>query len=93
MSGDKRGIYHIAGSETASRYELACKAAEIFGLDKRLIRPVDSSFFPSIAPRPKNTSYKIEKMQGELHIKPLDIRAGLALMKDNPPKEWKYGWY
>jgi len=93
VSGDKRGIYHIAGSETVSRYELACRTAEAFGLDKRLIRPVDSSFFPSIAPRPKNTSYKIEKMREELRIKPLGIRAGLTLMKGNPPKEWEYGWY
>lgn len=93
VSGDKRGIYHIAGSETASRYELACDAADIFGLDKRLIRPVDSSFFPSIAPRPKNTSYNVKKMQRELLIEPLDIRTGLTLMRDNPPKEWKYDWY
>jgi len=93
VSGDKRGIYHIAGSETASRYELACDAADIFGLDKRLIRPVDSSFFPSIAPRPKNTSYNVKKMQRELLIEPLDIRTGLTLMRDNPPKEWKYDWH
>jgi len=93
VSGDKRGIYHIAGSETASRYELACDAADIFGLDKRLISPVDSSFFPSIAPRPKNTSYNVKKMQRELLIEPLDIRTGLTLMRDNPPKEWKYDWH
>lgn len=90
---DKQGIYHIAGGEVVSRYKFACEAADIFGLDKRLINPVNSSFFTSIAPRPKNTSYKIDKMERELAVKATGITEGLTLMRDNPPKEWKYGWY
>ena len=91
-SKNKQGIYHVAGGETISRYELACRTADIFGLDKGLIRPVSSSFFPSIAPRPKNTSYRIEKTQKELLVAGMDVRTGLTLMRDDPPKEWKYDW-
>lgn len=93
VSKNKQGIFHIAGSEIASRYELARAVAGIFGLDKRFIKPVKSSFFPSIAPRPKNTSYKIDKMQKELSMPGLGIKEGLALMRDNPPKEWNYDWW
>lgn len=92
ISKNKQGIFHIAGSEIVSRYELALAAAEVFGLDKSLIKPVKSSFFPSIAPRPKNTSYNIDKMQKELSVRGLGIKEGLTLMRDNPPKEWSYEW-
>ncbi|NQU73305.1 MAG: NAD(P)-dependent oxidoreductase [Candidatus Omnitrophica bacterium] len=92
IKNDKEGVYHIAGSQIVSRYELTCRVADVFGLDKNLINPVNSSFFPSIAPRPKNTSYDINKMQDELSVQALDIQKGLALMKNSPPKEWKYGW-
>ncbi|MBI4335622.1 MAG: sugar nucleotide-binding protein, partial [Candidatus Omnitrophica bacterium] len=71
---------------------LAREVADTFGLDKQLISPVKSSFFPSIAPRPKNTSFKIDKMRSELPVCPAGIREGLALMKNNPPREWKYDW-
>lgn len=92
ISKNKQGIFHIAGSEVTSRYELAAAVARVFGLDGRLINPVKSSFFPSIAPRPKNTSYKIDKMQKELSVPGLSIKEGLVLMRDNPPKEWNYDW-
>jgi dTDP-4-dehydrorhamnose reductase len=92
VSKNKQGIFHIAGSEVVSRYELSLAVAEVFGLGKGLIRAVKSSFFPSIAPRPKNTSYKIDKMQKELFVPGLGIKEGLKLMKNNFPKGWSYGW-
>lgn len=92
VAKDKQGIYHIGGSEVASRYELACSVADIFGLDKRLLIPVSSSFFPSIAPRPKNTSYRVDKMRNELSVNPIGITEGLAIMRNNLPKEWDYVW-
>lgn len=78
---DKHGIYHIAGKDVVNRYEYAITIADIFGLDKDLIRPVDSSFFPDIAPRPKNTSYLTKKLEKELGYIPLTLRDGLTQMK------------
>ncbi|MDD4979824.1 MAG: NAD(P)-dependent oxidoreductase [Candidatus Omnitrophica bacterium] len=78
---DKHGIYHIAGKDIVNRYEYAIIIADIFGLDKDLIRPVDSSFFPHIAPRPKNTSYLTLKLEKELGFIPLGLRDGLIRMK------------
>ncbi len=92
ISGNKEGIYHIAGSEVISRYELVCKVADVFGFDKNLVIPVNSSFFPSIAPRPKNTSYNITRMEKGLGVKGIGIWDGLELMKKSFPVEWNNEW-
>ncbi len=73
-------IYNVAGRDCISRYQLALEVAEVFSLDNKLINPVKSSFFKTIAPRPKNTCFKTEKMEKELKIIPLSIRDGLNLM-------------
>ncbi len=73
-------IYNIAGRDCISRYQLAQEVADIFSLDQTLITPVKSSFFKTIAPRPKNTCFKTTKMETELKITPLSIRKGLQRM-------------
>ncbi|MCX5677949.1 MAG: SDR family oxidoreductase [Candidatus Omnitrophica bacterium] len=78
---DKKGTYHIAGRDIVSRYDYALLIADVFGLDARLIKPVDSSFFPNIAPRPKNTSYRTEKIESEIGFVSLGLREGLLSMK------------
>jgi dTDP-4-dehydrorhamnose reductase len=64
-----------------NRYEYALDIADVFGLDKGLIEAVGSSFFPDIAPRPKNTSYVTLKMEEDLAIAPLGLREGLEEMR------------
>lgn len=78
---NKRGTYHIAGKDIVNRYEYATTVAEIFNLDRYLIIPVDSSFFPNIAPRPRNTSYLTFKLEREIGYIPLSLRDGLTQMK------------
>lgn len=75
------GVFHFAGGEVVNRYEFALKLAEVFGLDKSLLVPVKSSFFPSIAPRPKDTTFDTRRMEKELSIKPLTVEEGLRSMK------------
>lgn len=59
---NKEGLYHVAGSQSLSRYEMAVKIAEIFGFDKSLIKPITSEELKQIAPRPKDTSLDIGKL-------------------------------
>lgn len=73
-------VYNIAGSDCISRYQLALEVADVFSLNKKLIHPVESSFFKTLAPRPKNTCFKTNKMEKELKIRPLSVREGLELM-------------
>jgi len=79
---DCTGLFHIAGRDIVNRYELALAVADVFQLDRRLIRPVKSDYFPSLAPRPKNTSFITKKMENDLGIRPLGLTEGLRLMKN-----------
>lgn len=74
-------IYHIAGADCVSRYDFFLTVADVFGYKQDTLHPVDSSFFDKIAPRPKNTCFKLSKMRSELKLKPLGIRDGIFDMK------------
>lgn len=80
---NKEGTFHIGGENELSRYEFACIIAEVFGLNRNLITPVKNSFFRTISPRPKNTTYCIDKIKKELGILPLGVRKGLKAMKES----------
>ncbi|MBP7055801.1 MAG: SDR family oxidoreductase [Candidatus Omnitrophica bacterium] len=86
LEKNKTGIYHVAGKDIVNRYEYALAIAEVFNLDRSLIKPVNSNFFPNIAPRPKNTSYDTSKLEKDIGFRPLGLREGLLLMKDNRPR-------
>lgn len=75
------GKINMSGLETISRYELALKTAAVFELDKRLIKPVESSFFPHLAKRPKFNAFNIKKIKRLISFKPLSIDEGLLDMK------------
>lgn len=82
----RTGIYHAAGRDHLSLYQFALKVAEVFNLDIRLITPVPDSYFPEIAPRPRDTSFDTTKIESELNIKPVSVIEGLSRMK----AEWKH---
>ena len=81
-----KGVVHIAGKDIMNRYDFGLKVAEVFGLDKNLIIPVDSSFFPEIAPRPKNTSFITRRMEKELGIDPMPAETALKDMLKTEPR-------
>ena len=78
---NKNGIFHAAGRDHVSLYQFALETANVFELDANLIEPVPDSFFPQIAPRPKDTSFDTTKIEKELNIQPIAIRDGLLHMK------------
>jgi dTDP-4-dehydrorhamnose reductase len=81
-----RGVYHAAGSERISRYDLALKAAETFNFDAALVRPIRMSELKAwTAKRPKDSSLCVDKIQREIGVKLLDVTQGLAEMK----RKWK----
>ena len=75
------GIFHLAGADRVNRYELGLKVAKTFDLDVSLLRRVDSSHFPNIAARPKDTSFVTTKMERVLGVKPMTLDEGLDSMK------------
>lgn len=77
---DITGIIHLAGGELANRHQLALAVARSFRLDASHIRPVSSSFFPHIAPRPHNTTLRTARMERELGVVPCTLEEGLGRM-------------
>jgi dTDP-4-dehydrorhamnose reductase len=73
-------IYNIASPERATLYEFGLKVCDVFDLEKNLIRPIESDYFPTIAPRPKDTTYDLVKLTRQ-GIVLSDIKTGLEKMK------------
>ena len=57
-----------------------CATARAFGLDESRIRPVPSSHFPDIAPRPLNTTLVTTRMECEVGVPPSNLEDGLREM-------------
>lgn len=81
LASEAQGIYHVASEERSTLYEFGLKVAKVWGLDDKLLSPVESSEFASMAPRPRDTTYNLEKIKG-LGIELDGIEAGLYRMKD-----------
>jgi dTDP-4-dehydrorhamnose reductase len=74
------GIYHVSGPERASRYEFACEAARVFGLDARLIRAVTTPELEQPAPRPLNAGMRVDRAAAALSFPLLGYQEGLRAM-------------
>jgi len=83
---NKFGVYNIAGPEVMSRYQLARLVASMFNFKGKIIS-VSSSYFPSLAPTPSNTSFSIAKIKKDILFRPKSIAAGLKHMKKLAKKE------
>ena len=74
---EKTGTYHLSGREYMSIYDFASQIADVFELDRNLIRPTDSTRFSQTAPRPAQTGFIILKAETELGYKPRPVRTAL----------------
>ena len=48
-----RGVYHISSNELLSVFEIANQIADVFGLNKKLIKPISSKTLNQKAIRPQ----------------------------------------
>ncbi len=74
------GIFHVAGREPVSRYNLACEAARAFGLDPGSIKPCATAELSQAARRPLNAGMVVEKVAGRLKRPMMNYREGLDRM-------------
>ncbi len=56
------GLFHISGPDQISRYDFAVMIARTFGLDESLIQPITTDELQQKAPRPTNSTFKIDKL-------------------------------
>lgn len=74
----KTGVFHIAGKDLLTPYQMAIETANYLQLDPSLIEKVDASTFSQPARRPLKTGLDISKAREELGYEPLSFMEGLA---------------
>ena len=71
------GIYHIAGRDKLTPYDMALQTAALCKLDSGLIEKVDASSFSQPAVRPPKTGFNISKARKDLGYEPVRFADGL----------------
>ncbi|MBI4335618.1 MAG: NAD(P)-dependent oxidoreductase [Candidatus Omnitrophica bacterium] len=80
---DKReGVFNASGPDYVNRVEFASEVADVFRLDKSLIRGLDTKDLNQPAPRPKRGGLRIDKLRAEAGLETMGLREGLIAMKD-----------
>jgi dTDP-4-dehydrorhamnose reductase len=72
-----KGIFHIAGKDVLTPYDMACKAADYLNLDKSLIKKITVDDWKQIAKRPVNTVFDLTKAKKFLHYQPISFEEGI----------------
>jgi dTDP-4-dehydrorhamnose reductase len=73
-----KGIYHLCGKDVLTPFEMACKTADVLGLDRTLIKRVSAADFLQPAKRPARTGLVIDKARSVLGFEPLSFDEGLT---------------
>jgi len=81
IQDEKYDVFNIAGADRVSIYQMIKKLADIFEFKEELIEPVKQGYFNELVRRPKDTSFKTDKMQSVLGMKPLSMSEGMKAMK------------
>lgn len=71
------GVFHLAGAEILTPYQMATTVAAILQLNANLITEVDSNSFPEPVQRAKRSGLKIDKAKLLLNYKPLTFIEGV----------------
>jgi dTDP-4-dehydrorhamnose reductase len=72
-----QGIYHLAGKDILSPYQMAVMTAKILQLDEDLIEEVTSETFREPVKRAKKSGLKIDKAIRELNYRPVSFEDGI----------------
>jgi dTDP-4-dehydrorhamnose reductase len=73
------GIYHIAGQDILSPYEIAIYTAKYLQLNENLIKNITAVDLKQPALRPTITNFNIDKAKKELGYQPISFKVGLKL--------------
>lgn len=77
------GIYNISSNQLLSVFEIAQQIAEVFNLDKKLIKPISSSTLNQRAKRPPITGFDLSKTNTKLGFFPKTFKEDLQRFKEN----------
>ncbi len=80
LEREAEGIFHLAGKDGVTPYQIALQIAEYFRYNKSYLTEVTQDTFPEIAQRPLKTGLNIQKAQRELGYSPRSFDQGLELI-------------
>jgi len=75
------GLWHVAGAECVSRYELGVKVASVFGHSPDMLVPRSTKEIHSVPPRAENTTLKMDRARTAFGL-------SFASIESNLRKEW-----
>ncbi|MGL5947203.1 MAG: sugar nucleotide-binding protein, partial [Sediminibacterium sp.] len=76
---NQTGIFHLAGKDILSPYEMALAVAATLRLDKNLIEPVTADSFPEPVKRAQKSGLKIDKAQRLLAYEATSFEEGVRM--------------
>jgi dTDP-4-dehydrorhamnose reductase len=76
------GIFNISSNKLLSIYQIAQQIAEVFDLDKNLIKPISSTILNQTALRPAKTGFDLLKTNNELGFYPKSFKEDLKKFKE-----------
>lgn len=79
IRNNESGIFHVVGSDFINRYEFSLKVAEIFNLNKDLIKPITSETLHLPAKR-VNVNLENDKLTQKTGVEMLGVKEGLIEM-------------
>ena len=82
MQEEVKGIFNVSSSELLSVYEIAQQIADVFELDRTLIKPISTATLNQTAKRPPKTGFNLEKSIKELGLKPKTFKEDLQRFKE-----------
>lgn len=77
IATNSTGVFHIAGKNIMSPYDMAITVAEVLNLNKNLIEKVTSETFPEPVVRAKKSGLIITKAIQQLGYQPLSFEEGV----------------
>lgn len=80
MEKEALGVFNISGKDFLTPYDMALMTAEFFGLDKNLIKEVDSRIFTQPARRPLRTGFVLDKAYKALDYRPKSFMEGIGIL-------------
>jgi len=78
---DYNGILHLSSDEKITKYKFALMAADVFSLNKNLIKKGKIKDLNLMATRPKNTSLSNKTAKRQLHTKIIGLKESMETVK------------
>lgn len=81
LDKEAKGVYHISSNKLLSIFEIANQIAAVFGLNKKLIKPVSTKTLNQKAIRPLKTGFDLSKTTRDLEFHSTSFLEGLKRFK------------